>query len=106
MLIPPNKHKNIVTYADDITLVTSGPDINALCDTSNSYLVDLCAWLKKPTLALSAGKSSATLFTTWNNDIYTTLNIFADDKIISTVQNSKLPGVYRSRNGYLIRHGR
>ena len=66
--LPPEKVR-LTTYADDITLVTSSPRVEHLKQQIEPYLQTLHSWLTSRNLTLSAGKSSATIFTTWSKEV-------------------------------------
>ena len=55
----PDSDVHLVTYADDITLTTSNPQVNILKDQMEPYLKKLSIWLKGRFLKLSAEKSIA-----------------------------------------------
>ena len=57
----------LVTYADDSTVLWSGPSIDPICHEINTYNT-LNNWFTSRNLLLSATKSSATLFMTWENE--------------------------------------
>ena len=64
----PKKIKNITSYADDISLTTSHPEVEKLRDIITPYLSTLHDRLESRKLKLFVEKSSATVFTTWNNE--------------------------------------
>ena len=64
----PPKDINVTSYTDDITLTTSHPQVEKLGDTITPYLNTLHDWLESRKLMLSAEKSNATVFTTWNKE--------------------------------------
>ena len=67
----PGPHTNIklITYADNRTVLCSGPKINPLCDSLNKYLDTLNTWFKSRNLHNSAVKSMTTIFTTASNKV-------------------------------------
>ena len=77
MPTPPGNIK-LITYADDSTALISGPKIGPLCNELNGYLDTLCSWFRDRNLEISAPKSSATLFTTFSNELSTDLPIYID----------------------------
>ena len=89
---PPPGMK-LVTYADDSTVLKSGPVIGPLCTELNNYLDTLNQWFKDRSLLISPSKSSATLFTTWGNEMSKTLEIEIDGTTVPTVQNPSILGV-------------
>ena len=65
--IPPEDEK-LVSYADDCTVLSSGPIISEIETKTNSYLAVLLKWFEENSFDLSPGKSSATIFTTFSNE--------------------------------------
>lgn len=90
---PPPSTLTLVAYADDCTVLATGPNIDQLCEELNSYLATLNDWLSNKNLLLSNEKSTATLFTTWTREVNTELNITINDRRIPTIKNPKLLGV-------------
>lgn len=84
---------NLLSYADDCTLLASGPDIEELSRKLNSYLNILNNWFVNRSLSLSKAKSSATLFTSWTKEVGTQLNIKIDNERIPTTSHPKILGV-------------
>ena len=89
----PPQGINIVSYADDCTVLTSGPHIDKLCQAANGYLKTLKDWFTSRNLQLSATKSSATLFTSWSAEANVDLDVSIDGARIPTVKNPKVLGV-------------
>ena len=52
-----------VSYADDISLLITGTDIQQMTNKLNDYLSTLSHFLKSRNLTLSPSKSTVTLFT-------------------------------------------
>jgi hypothetical protein len=82
----------LVTYADDWTVLASGPIIEDIYPPLNAYLNTLAAWYADRHLALSSTKSSATLFTTSTNEISTNLEISINGETIPTVKRPRILG--------------
>ena len=91
----PNPPENIklVTYADDSTVLSSGPRIEPLCQDINRYLDVLHAWFAERNLQISAPKSSATIFTTFSNEVKQNLPIHIKGAKVPTLQDPKILGV-------------
>ena len=89
---PPDEIK-LVTYADDSTVLKSGPTIGPICEDLNSYLDTLLNWFKSRNLELSAPKSSATLFTTFSNEMSVTLPITINGQSVPTKKDPTILGV-------------
>ena len=92
MPLPPDDLK-LVTYADDSTVLISGPKIEPLCAKVNTYLNLLDDWFRKRNLLISAPKSTATLFTTFSNEVSIELPIFINGKKVPTTKSPKILGV-------------
>ena len=90
--IPPDEN-SILTYADDITLLTSGPKVENLAAKRNTYLADLYLGLESKSLKLSAEKSTATIFSTWYNDASFNPNVIMNGKTIPVTRIPKILGV-------------
>ena len=92
MPLPPN-NITVVSYADDITILSSGTKPADLCMPINAYLDELNDWMKKRQLILSAEKSTTTLFTTWNKENGSDLNIMVAGKKLTYCRTPKVLGV-------------
>ena len=89
---PPEDVK-LVSYADDCTVLSSGPVICEIETKTNSYLAVLLKWLEENSFELSPGKSSATIFTTFSNESSRTLKIEVEGNRIPTEKHPKILGV-------------
>ena len=83
----------LISYADDCQALSQHNNIDLICDRLNPYLNTLSSWFKDRKLEISAEKSTATLFTTWSNEVSKTLNIKMDDTTVPTVKNPKILGL-------------
>jgi hypothetical protein len=61
----PNQGVNIVQYADDISIYSTGTDIPSLTEAINDYSPQLLDFLEERDLIVSPEKSSVTFFTSW-----------------------------------------
>ena len=84
----------VVTYADDITLITSGPVKEELASRMNKYLEELCSWLESRNLILSLDKSTTTLFSTWSKDVSYQPVVKVNNHTLPVVKHPKILGVY------------
>ena len=88
---------SIVSYADDCSILATGPipplNPQPLCDRINPYLDSLSQWFTSRSLQISAPKSSATLFSTWNKEMATQLDIHIENNLIPTAKQPKILGV-------------
>ena len=82
-----------MTYADDITILTTGKSPAALCTRLNIYLPHLCDWLEGRNLSLSLSKSTVTLFTTWTKEVDRQLNVLVAGTPLPTTKAPKVLGV-------------
>ena len=90
---PPPGDIRLVTYADDSTVLKSGKKIDPLCNDLNSYLDTLNNWFAERNLFISPPKSSATLFTTWSNEMSKVLPIQINNCPVPTVKDPCILGV-------------
>ena len=89
----PSKDLKLITYADDCTVMASGPTIPELEERNNPYLQTLHEWFTANDLELSQGKSSATIFTTFSNEVSRELKIEIAGSPVPTEKNPKILGV-------------
>ena len=89
----PEPDDKVVTYADDGTALGSGPKIAPICNRLNQYLDKLDSWYKARNLFISAPKSSATIFTTWSNEVGADLPISINGTKVPTIKDPKILGV-------------
>ena len=94
MPTPDSNSCNIITYADDTTIIASNTKIDPICEVLNSYLAKLTEWLDAKRLTIQPTKSTATIFTTFFNEVGLELPIFINNTKIPTVRNPKILGVY------------
>ncbi|XP_017471492.1 PREDICTED: uncharacterized protein LOC108362858 [Rhagoletis zephyria] len=92
-LPPPPAGVNLVSYADDCTILATGPNIDSLCGKISDYLTDLANFFTAKSLTISAAKSTATLFTTWTNEVRLELDVYVNGNKIPTVNHPKILGV-------------
>ena len=84
----------LFSYADDCQALSAGPIINDVCDTLNPYLNTLFEWFKTMKLEISPEKSTATLFTTWSNEVNRDLPIYINGEKVPTERHPKILGVH------------
>ena len=94
---PPSELK-LISYADDCTVLTSGRDIEVLEARLNGYMPVLRNFLAN--LALSASKSTATIFTTWTREVRKVLDIKIEELVIRL---QKMDGKLHGRETVLCR---
>ena len=91
--LPTGVNMHLVSYADDTSIMHSGPDITKICEELNPYLDTLALWFESRFLQISAAKSSGTLFTTWSNEYNKKLPLKVLGKEIPTVTDPKILGM-------------
>ena len=79
----PPEGIQLISYADDCTILTTGNNITIMTQEINNYLKVVNDWLKLQHLQLSPEKSSATLFTLWTREVNTILDIHIDQLLKS-----------------------
>ena len=89
---PPDGIK-LTSYADDCTSYASGPTIPPICEKLNGYLTTLHEWPEEHDLELSPGKSTATVFTTFSQEVSMSLPIKIGQHTVPTTKNPKILGV-------------
>ena len=89
---PPGNIK-LSGYADDNTILNSGPLYQPLCAEINQYLNILDDWFKTRNLMISPSKSTATIFSTFSNDASIDLPVYIKNEKVPTVKNPKILGV-------------
>ena len=89
---PPDGIK-LTSYADDCTSYASGPSIPPICEKLNSYLTTLHKWLEEHDPEFSPGKSTATVFTTFSQEMSMSLPIKIGQHTVPTTKNRKILGV-------------
>ena len=83
----------LVSYADDGNILNSGPKIKPVVSEINSYLNTLDTWFKSRNLFISPSKSSATLFTTFSNEVSEELGVEISGEQVPTVKKPKILGI-------------
>ncbi|XP_037811763.1 uncharacterized protein LOC119603706 [Lucilia sericata] len=89
----PPQGVEVISYADDCTIMTTGHNIDELCVLVNGYLHEIHQFFTARNLQLSPAKSSTTLFTTWTKEVNLNLGIVVDGVQIPTVHHPKILGV-------------
>ena len=89
---PPNGVK-LIQYADDISVYSTGPNINQLTKNINEYVPHLINFLIERELIVSPEKSTVTLFTPSTHEFNFHPQIIIDNRIVKLEQQPKLLGV-------------
>ena len=92
MPLPPGKIL-LVSYADDCQVLNSDKKIRKACEEMNPYLNQLADWFQSRRLEISAEKSTATVFTTFSNEVSEELPININGQQVPTVRHPKILGV-------------
>ena len=85
---------HLFSYADDCSIVTSGPKIPPLCKKLNTYLHTLNQFFLERNLKISPSKSTATIFTTCTQEMSVNLPIVINGDQVPTVKNPKILGCH------------
>ena len=88
---PPGVH--IVSYADDITILSSHHNYRIAEQNIQLYLEIIHAWTIENNPQLNASKSTSTLFTPDPAEYSTQLALQIDNTIVPTVKNPKILGL-------------
>ena len=88
----PPPHTNIVTYADDITILTSHTNPQT-AQTVQPYLDQIHTWTQDNQLTLNASKTTATLFTPDPAEYSTNLTLNINNTQIPTNKEPKILGI-------------
>ena len=89
---PPGNIR-LVSYADDGNILNSGPQIEPIVKEINAYLDVLDEWFKARNLFISPSKSSATIFTTFSNEVGQELEVKINGEDVPTEKKPKILGV-------------
>ena len=87
---PPVKR---VCYADDITVLATGPKIPQLESMINNYLRDVSIYLKDNSLLISAPKSTVTFFTQDKHQFQMHPDITLEDTQLPLERSPKILGM-------------
>ena len=87
----------MTSYADDVTIADSFPDISlgatTLTDRLNVALAPVSVWAAENRLTIAPAKSSITLFTPWSRQVGTHPQVSIDGNILPLDKNPKILGV-------------
>ena len=90
----PPDHIKIIQYADDISIYTSGTDIDKMTAELNKYLDTIVNYLEERELSLSPEKSTVTLFTSDRRQGNIHPQIKIKNTLVPLEKNPKLLGVH------------
>ena len=88
---PPNVHT--LSYADDITVLSTHTSPAAAQSQVQQYLEDIHTWTEANQLSLNASKTTTTLFTPDPAQYSLTLNLSINGVTLPTVKNPKILGL-------------
>ena len=87
----------ITSYADDVTIAVSHPDISRDASTISSLLSDsfvpVSNWAEGNKMGIAPDKSSATLFTPWTSQVNAELAVTINGARVPTEKKPKILGV-------------
>ena len=92
-LSTPTDPVKVVSYADDITVFASGPNIPQLATALNNYMNSLTAFLSDHSLNISADKSTVTLFTSDPAQANFHPQVLINDNLLPLARTPKILGV-------------
>jgi hypothetical protein len=101
---PPGIH--LVSYADDITIYSSGPKIGPIVRRLNDYIPQLKEFLDNRSLTISATKSSVTLVTPDTKEACMHPKVFIDNILLPLEKRPKILGVTFDTMFTFSHHGR
>ena len=90
---PKNNQVQIITYADDITITSTNPNINTATLNIQNYIDRIHKWINTNKLTINHTKSQSTLFTQSNKEYNTTINININNNTIATNTHPKILGI-------------
>ena len=90
---PTSPHIKVITYADDITVLSSHTKVNIAQHTVTPYLQNIKNWAADNNLTLNAAKTTATLFTPDPAEFNTQLTLTIDNHPLPTTKNPKILGL-------------
>ena len=89
---PPTNVKTI-TYADDITILSTHIDIHTAQTQVQQYLQQIHNWTQQNQLSLNTSKTTTTLFTPDPAQYSTTLTLQINNETLPTSKNPKILGL-------------
>ena len=89
----PPPRVQTVTYADDITVLSTHTNPTIAQFQVQQYLEDIYAWTKQNQLSLNASKTTTTLFTPDPAQYSMTLSLQINNEILPTIKNPKILGL-------------
>jgi hypothetical protein len=89
----PPASVDYVGYADDVTIFTTGPDIDAMTKALNDYLPRVARFFSDLQLDISASKSSVTLFTPDPKQAKLHPQVKVNGELLPLIREPKILGV-------------
>ena len=83
----------VLSYADDISILASGPSVQPLCDCLNSYLNVLSSYFISKFLTVNVAKSTVTLFTPDSHQYNFHPQLFLEDQLLPLERYPRILGV-------------
>ena len=83
----------IIQYADDISIYTSGTNIEDMTNRINKYAEEVISFLAERELKVSPEKSTTTLFTPDTREVYIHPQVMLNGQLVPLERNPKLLGV-------------
>jgi len=92
-LPPPPPNVQTITYADDITVLSTHISPATAQSQVQQYLEDIHTWTQRNQLSLTASKTTTTLFTPDPEQYSTTLGLHINNGLLPGIKNSKILGL-------------
>ena len=96
----------VVSYADDITVMAQGKKPGPVCKHLSTYLDKIADWFQERNLILSPAKSTVTLFTTWTKQMNRTWKVTMGGHTLPTNPRPKILGVIFDKQLSFAPHAR
>lgn len=90
---PPLPQIQTITYADDITILSTHTNTDTAQTQVTQYLQQIHDWTQQNQLTLNTSKTTTTLFTPDPAQYNTTLSLHINNNILPTVKNPKILGL-------------
>ena len=96
--LPKISSLNLITYADDITITSSHPNINTATQNLLPYLNEIHTWAHNNNLQINPTKTTSTLMTPDPSEYNKPLNIHINNIPIPIISNPTILGLILTPN--------
>ena len=90
---PSSPHLNLITYADDITILSTHTNPHIAQTLAQPYLQEIYKWTQDNQLTLNENKTTTTLFTSHPAEYNTTLTLQINNTTLPTSKEPKILGI-------------